>query len=983
MYKFYFFVLVYCCHSLAGKCQEYSYKHYEIKDGLVGNNVYEVAEDKDGFLWFATETGVSRFDGSNFKSFTTAEGLPDNEVLGLFVDSKGRVWIMPFKNALCYFYKGQIYNAGNDSTIRSLQPESWVTQIFEDSKQNLYFVEQRELLVLRNDGKVFRKGHVENDPTFFTYAGNVNNKDEPLIFENVNTGLYSINFSADSIALRVKADSIHFYGKNSRMTYLTSNVFVYPDNYHNRLDLRKMVFNNYVSNRSDTIPTPVEFNLISFLNDSILFFNTNFGALKYNYIKHVYLDEFLQNEHISNTLRDHEGNLWFTTLGNGVYRLYSEDNRNIYFTDNNLRNSVESILVTDSLIFAGVANSKVHTVKKQTLQPSGDYLLQNRQGIKKVFKMINQPEGIYILAEDGLYFTDKKFKNLEEIPVSEHANDWIYKDMDIKDDKVYLASHYWTLAYSVTDKTMETVDENRGTAVCVVDSGLFIGTLKGLLFVNWNKKVTDLSKRFPLLSNRITKLFLANNKLWIGTNDEGVVCYNGNRIEKNITTKEGLTSNLVRVLYANKNFLWVGTDRGVNKISLLNPTYPVLRVYTTSDGLSGNMINALYVQSDTIYVGTSKGLSVFDDRTMNSNSICDMRLLGITVSGKEMSYDLSKLLLAHNNNNIRFDFVAISYKAEGNILYYYKLSGIDTDWKKTRVNFLEYPTLPSGNYTLLLYAVNKFGVSSKTIEIKFEIEKTLVERVWFLVLIILLFIFTTWLLANRQIQRSQGLQQEKTANAEKIAQLEQQALKAQMNPHFIFNCLNSIQQYVIDKDVEGANKFISGFSRLIRQTLENSGKHSITVAEEENFLHAYLQLEKSRFEDKFTYNINIDPGIQKDEDRLPPMLLQPYIENCIRHGIMHKKNGMGNIDIQFKLANAKLICSVTDNGIGRNAAGIFKSDQHINYQSRGTELTGQRIMMINKNNKSDIVLKVEDLTDEEDKPCGTRVTIVIPLEKSK
>ena len=185
---------------------------------------------------------------------------------------------------------------------------------------------------------------------------------------------------------------------------------------------------------------------------------------------------------------------------------------------------------------------------------------------------------------------------------------------------------------------------------------------------------------------------------------------------------------------------------------------------------------------------------------------------------------------------------------------------------------------------------------------------------------------------------------------------------------------------MIDKDVQGANKFISGFSKLIRQTLDNSGKQSIRVSEEESFLRNYLELEKSRFEDKFIYKITIDEKINKEEDSLPPMLLQPYIENCIRHGILHKTNGIGIIDIEFKLQGNNLVCTIADNGIGRIEAEALKGMQHINYQSKGTELTGQRIIMINKNNETDIILKTEDLYDNNNNPCGTKVAIVIPLQ---
>ena len=215
---------------------------------------------------------------------------------------------------------------------------------------------------------------------------------------------------------------------------------------------------------------------------------------------------------------------------------------------------------------------------------------------------------------------------------------------------------------------------------------------------------------------------------------------------------------------------------------------------------------------------------------------------------------------------------------------------------------------------------------------------------------------------------------------QKISHLEQQALKSQMNPHFIFNCLNSIQQYVIDKDVQGANWFIAGFSKLIRQTLDSSGRQAISVGEEESFLRSYLELEKSRFEGKFDYSIIIDKNVNKEEDILPPMLLQPYVENCIRHGIMHKQNGKGLITIRFQNHDGTLVSEIIDNGIGREAGTAFKKQEHVHYQSRGTDITWQRIDMMNKNRDFPIQLEIEDMHNETGEPAGTRVTISIPLK---
>lgn len=990
------FIVFIACFSLKARSQEFSYKHYEIKDGLVGNNVYQVVEDKEGFLWFATETGVSRFDGTKFKNFTTSEGLPDNEILKMFVDSRGRVWMMPFKNYVCYYYKGKIYNEKNDSTLKRLRLEGELLQIFEDGAHNMFFVENRGVIVLQNDNKILRK-NVDITEPFFCYGGGVDNRFKPYLFlqltgkeffKNIyETSLYEVKLLPDTLQFQKKTDSISFFGNKQTHAYVTDQLYIYLDNMNDIRRVNSLIFNNYMLHRLDTVHIAADYNLLSFLNDSTIIFNTNNGALQYNLKKKTYTYNYLTNEQVSYTIRDHEGNLWFTTLGNGVYRLYSEENNNISFIENNKRNSIESILVTDSNIIAGSGNSIVYKINKSAIDKTEAYPLSTTNTIRKVIRILKYRDDFYVANENKLYKAEKGFTQFSEIPIQyeeDKTTTWAFKDVDIDTSGYfYVGTHLNTIRYSLDQQHSYLERMGRVTAVCVVDSGLYLGTLNGLLFINHQDKIVNLAEQFSMMDNRVTKLLSFKNKLWIGTNDEGLICYDGKKIEKVINSKSGLTGNLVRALYGEGDFLWIGTDRGLNKILVTDPSFPVQQNYTTSDGLSSNMINAVYARGDTVYVGTPKGLSFFNHRSINSRSVCNLRVLGITVSGQDIPFTSKPLFLKKDDNNIRFDFVAISYRAEGNIVYYYKLSGIDSNWKTTRDNFLQYPTLPSGSYSLELYAVNKFGVKSETITINFNIEKHFFEQAWFTILIVLMIVLVAWLLAAWRIRKIRSVQAEKTANAEKIAQLEQQALKAQMNPHFIFNCLNSIQQYVIDKDILGANRFISGFSKLIRETLDNSGKQVITVAEEESFLRSYLELEKSRFENKFDYNITIDTSINKSMDSLPPMLLQPYIENCIRHGIMHKSNGKGIININFNLVSGNLLCSVTDNGVGREAANAYKSAQHINYQSKGTELTRQRIMMINKSNDANIILKTEDLFDEHKQPCGTKVTLVIPLEENQ
>jgi LytS/YehU family sensor histidine kinase len=228
----------------------------------------------------------------------------------------------------------------------------------------------------------------------------------------------------------------------------------------------------------------------------------------------------------------------------------------------------------------------------------------------------------------------------------------------------------------------------------------------------------------------------------------------------------------------------------------------------------------------------------------------------------------------------------------------------------------------------------------------------------------------------RSIKKKEEVKREFEA---RFAALEQKALQAQMNPHFIFNALNSIQTFILNLDAEGANNYLTNFASLIRQTLENSMQPLISLTSELKYLEIYLGLEKLRFRNKFEYTIHVDETIDQNNTLLPGMLLQPYIENSIRHGIQHRSDNKGLISLAVsRSADHSVIYMITDNGIGRKKAEELKSLKHIEYRSRGISINEKRIAAINSQFKSNIHVTITDITDESGTVTGTSVIIHIP-----
>jgi hypothetical protein len=488
-----------------------------------------------------------------------------------------------------------------------------------------------------------------------------------------------------------------------------------------------------------------------------------------------------------------------------------------------------------------------------------------------------------------------------------------------------------------------------------------------------------MGENIPFLKKRISSIAASgDHTLWIASYDDaGIIALKNDSVVARITRQQGLTSDICRVLYIDGNTLWVGTDKGLNKVELDKPGYPVTR-YTSNDGLGSDIVNAIYADGPTIYVGTSSGMSYFNEAKPHSPEECRLQLLAVRNAGNDRIGDTARMQLSYKKSDIRFEFVGISYRSVGRVRYRYRMLGLDSDWRETNETYLDYPTLPSGHYQFQLQAENKFAIRSSLLTLPFDVTTPYWQTIWFELLVLVTFIALTWLLVSRRIGHIRRQQDESERLIRKTTEMENMALQAQMNPHFIFNCLNSIQQFVFDQDVMASNQYISGFAHLIRATLHNSTQSFISITDEVDYLATYLSLEKMRFKEKMDYTIEVDAAIDKDNRFLPPMLIQPYVENSMRHGLRHKVEGNGHIRIMMRGQGTRLVVIVEDNGIGRKKAMEYKSVEHIEYQSKGMALTADRIKMISSIYGCEIDVSVEDIVADNGQSQGTRVVIHLP-----
>jgi LytS/YehU family sensor histidine kinase len=257
-------------------------------------------------------------------------------------------------------------------------------------------------------------------------------------------------------------------------------------------------------------------------------------------------------------------------------------------------------------------------------------------------------------------------------------------------------------------------------------------------------------------------------------------------------------------------------------------------------------------------------------------------------------------------------------------------------------------------------------------------ESTLWENPIFLGFVInasFVLIYTFYHFTAKQIRIEERL---KAEFDKKLSNVEMTALRSQMNPHFIFNCLNSIDYYILKNETEKASDYLNRFSRLIRLILQNSRSNYVNLKDELEALRLYIEMESLRFHQKFDYRIEIDKQLNTTEFEIPPMLLQPYVENAIWHGLLHKKE-QGMLHLRLGLEAQQLICSIKDNGVGRKAAGDFRSKSATKQKPMGMRITEDRISLINRLYDTKAAVEIIDLHDEKGSPCGTQVNLCIPI----
>jgi len=524
------------------------------------------------------------------------------------------------------------------------------------------------------------------------------------------------------------------------------------------------------------------------------------------------------------------------------------------------------------------------------------------------------------------------------------------------------------------------------------DTALWLGTSSaGLMLFNTRSRRIVNREAFAWSSHvysNITCLLRYSDSILLAGTDHGLWMYN----TRTCTSKPLLTNNqlfdqwVLSMEEGRDGEVWFTTQYGFYR---WYPPVKKLETFIQSNDIIDNTRKVrrriITLQNGDLLAGASDHFITFDPKSLlvapapPDVTIVNLKALDSIVLIQAAQRDSVPVVLTHKQNFIGIEFKSLQYHKE-RVRYYYQMEGVDENWVLTdNILVAKYTNLPPGNYVFKVKAVNTAGTFSKHVSrLQIYIKPAFWQTGWFKLLCLLLAASLVYLYFRLRISGIKKEAKHREAIQQQIAQLEMKALRAQMNPHFIFNALNSIQTFMMKSETEQALSYLSRFAKLIRNVLDNSQLNHITVAQEVSVLENYMELEKLRFTDEFEYEIIVDPSLDASMVEVPTMVIQPFVENAIWHGLLHEKS-KGKLIITFQKVDDRMLCTIEDNGIGREKSSAMKKANKPGHQSRGLQITRDRLSLYNSRFNVDASFDIEDLTGEDGKAQGTRVNLWFPL----
>lgn len=963
-----FTLIVFAAISLTGMAQDYSFISYSNSQGLPQSQVQCITQDDNGYLWVGTLGGLAKFNGKTFTTFPLENGLFNNRISCL-QHIKKTIWV-GHEGGITEITdnKAQTYSLGdNDRTVSVTDFILYQGKIVVSTEgSGLYIISNNRItkIKLRNeDASTCRDLEI------------INNK----LYIGTRDGLYYTQDLTNFI--RVEA-----FGDRSISGIALTNNKVFISTFFKGLFRSDFHFSKF-----DSIPVKATDLYIGAINSDAsgqLWLVSPEGVIRMSpELKQLNLDESkgLPANAINCSFQDNEGNMWFGSDGKGLVR-FANQNLQIY--------STKTGMPSDLILSGKKLNSKTYFFGSYD---KGAFKMNLNGDCEKIpipattVWDIEYFNGLTWFATDvGIFSWDMK-----SAPKSYHFENASgpYRVLKIFRNKL-IAGGEEKIGYiengTLHEYSKFKFDLNKNgniRDIAFYFSSILVATSKGLYEINPSKNKQTLLKSFKASISSIE--IDSENRVWIGT-ENGLIIFDGINY-KTISYSAKSGARFINFIHRVDKYIFVGTNDGLYVFENIEGSQVLVKHIGTNNGLINleSNINSAMFEDGNLWFGTSDGLAklyIGDENTNFSDFPPKLNIARVLVNYKELSPAefLSGLKLTYSKNNLIIDLDGISMEDPESVTFQYWIEGESDKWSPPTLNpAIILSNLDAGNYTLRIRAISGTKKVSEIISLPVTITPPFWRTWWFYILVFVAIAFGIRYYFRLQIKRERERNYKiNLENKSRLLALEQQSLNASMNRHFIFNSLNSIQYFINTQDRISANRYLTNFAKLIRKNLDSAaeGDNMVTLQQELERLELYLSLEAMRFKDRFNYEIR-NQNIDTEQVNVPAMLLQPFVENSIIHGILPDESKKGEILVTIKVIGDQLEICIDDNGIGIDFSMDKKAKFKGDHKSQGMEITSKRIDLIRQMwNKDYELIGPFQMTNPDRSIKGTRVLIKIPYE---
>lgn len=994
------YLLVFMLLYLNLNAQEPGIRNYTTYDGLPSNEVFQGLLASNGFMWFATDDGVSKFNGSTFEVFEIKDGLTENTILDVKEGKEGRIWFVGISGRLSYYENNKMHHfQSNDLIIKHKtdieipNPGSLVT--YGTNEIRLSFISGKTIYIKDSIAKAYHL--LKNDSV------SISNPSDRYQFYmkvvNYDTMSFSVIFDNSSYTINVPRDFKVEYHSNHYNYLEFDDKIIY---FYNQVALS-------INKKGETSITHLNYRPQQSLHsvDKGVWIGTSKNGVMYfpdcKFDKKP-LIHFLEDHFITSLIYDQNQRGWVTTSYGGIYNIQSLYIQNFYKQGNYAENFVSKVLQLDGRDYAFFArNNRIFlsngfkgNLEELVLEELDDQMVYQAKKYKdKIF--VATPTNLLEIPIDFFLLPNHPRKGIK-IHISNGIKDFILQDSILwtggsrglyYDPNILQGSIYNSIPIDndhsrilkILSAPDESLDSKYGYFICQSQEHLY----RYRYCFDSVHELKISSQIFQMDTVAFTSNDIIyeeqNNTFFIATKGYGLFILTQDGVTV-LNEKSGLFSNSINVIKKpNDSILLLGTNKGLNIVKITegaNPKVLISKAITTGDGLKGTEIHDIGYFEDYVVVSTNMGVSLLKIYELIQRiDEFPIYITNFIVNGEKKNIDSAQSVQLKNlEHNIQFLFDAIDFHDKTGMKYYYRLMGSNNEeWEEINKTNVLYPQLPHGKYEFQVKAKNAYGYQSTNIStVTFEIDQIYYKTVWFRLLIILaiLSLITLYMylffLRRNILLRNKGI----------LHDYQQISLIRVMNPHFIFNALNSVNSFIVNNRKKDATLYVSEIARLIRKVFDSASQNTITIENEASFLSSYLKLEQRRLKNTFNYLIKFEDNLK--DLTIPSFMTQVFVENSIWHGFQDKIEKGALISVTFSINESKIECEIRDNGIGRKASGKITNKKRNKREKHGIDIVKQRISLLNKRHRSNkLELKILDIYNfDRTRPLGTIVRLQFP-----